>query len=73
MPTRSVSPTKWRFLPPAYGAANGVMQLAKPGVGYGVVMESKVDSGNLHKHPNTERGRTTLTYIAVAIAGSCAG
>ena len=52
MRTLSFSPTKWRFSPPAYGAANVIMQLANPGVGYGVSMESKVDSGNLHKHPD---------------------
>jgi uncharacterized protein (DUF2236 family) len=55
-------------LGPAYGAANVVMQLAHPGVAYGV-MESRVDSGNLHKHP-IKRARTTMTYIAVALAGS---
>ena len=33
----------WSF---AAGAANVIMQLASPEVGYGVV-ESKVDSGNL--------------------------
>lgn len=55
------------WLTPAYGAANVVMQLANAGVAYGV-MESKVDSGNLHKHP-FKRARTTFTYIAVAIGG----
>lgn len=56
------------WLSPAYGAANVVMQLANSGVAYGV-MESKVDSGNLYKHP-FKRARTTFTYIAVAIAGN---
>lgn len=56
------------WLSPAYGAANVVMQLANPGVAYGV-MESKVDSGNLYKHP-FKRARTTFTYIAVTIAGN---
>ncbi|MEB4209990.1 oxygenase MpaB family protein [Mycobacterium sp. 94-17] len=56
------------WLSPAYGAANVVMQLANSGVAYGV-MESKVDSGNLHKHP-FKRARTTFTYIAVAIGGN---
>nr|MDT0524653.1 hypothetical protein [Streptomyces sp. DSM 41633] len=37
----------WGF---AAGAANVIMQLSAPGVGYGVV-ESSVDSGNLLKHP----------------------
>ncbi|PND57524.1 hypothetical protein CRM90_10980 [Mycobacterium sp. ENV421] len=55
----------WSF---AAGAANVVMQLSLPGVGYGVV-ESKVDSGNLLIHP-WKRARTTFTYIAVAIIGT---
>ncbi|MGI8648656.1 MAG: oxygenase MpaB family protein [Mycobacteriales bacterium] len=50
------------------GIANVVMQLARPGVGYGVV-ESKVDSGNLLKHP-IKRTRTTITYLAVTMMGS---
>ena len=55
----------WAF---AAGAANVIMQLSRPGVGYGVV-ESKVDSGNLLKHP-WKRARTTFQYIAVAIIGN---
>ena len=55
----------WAF---AAGAANVIMQLSRPGVGYGVV-ESKVDSGNLLKHP-WKRARTTFQYLAVAILGS---
>ena len=54
----------WAF---AAGAANVVMQLSRPEVGYGVV-ESKVDSGNLLKHP-WKRARTTFQYLAVAILG----
>jgi uncharacterized protein (DUF2236 family) len=54
----------WSF---AAGAANVIMQLSRPGVGYGVV-ESKVDSGNLMKHP-WKRARTTFGYLAVAILG----
>jgi uncharacterized protein (DUF2236 family) len=54
----------WSF---AAGAANVVMQLSSPGVGHGVV-ESKVDSGNLMKHP-WKRARTTFSYLAVAILG----
>ena len=50
------------------GSANVVMQLAHPSVGYGVV-ESRVDAGNLFKHP-WKRTRTTLTYLAVAILGN---
>lgn len=55
----------WSF---AAGAANVVMQLSWPGVGYGVV-ESKVESGSLMKHP-WKRARTTFSYLAVAILGS---
>ena len=54
----------WAF---AAGAANVIMQLSWPGVGYGVV-ESTVDSGNLLKHP-WKRARTTFQYLAVAILG----
>lgn len=52
----------------AASAANVIMQLSWPGVGYGVV-ESKVDSGNLLKHP-WKRARTTFQYLAVAILGN---
>ena len=55
----------WSF---AGAAANVVMQLARPGVGYGVI-ESKVDSGNILKHP-WKRLRTTSQYLAVAVVGS---
>jgi uncharacterized protein (DUF2236 family) len=55
----------WSFVA---GAANVVMQLSWPGVGHGVV-ESKVDSGNLMKHP-WKRARTTFSYLAVAILGN---
>lgn len=54
----------WSF---AAGAANVVMQLSRPGVGYGVV-ESTVTSGSLMHHP-WKRARTTLSYLAVAILG----
>src|SRR6476660_6999398 len=49
----------WAF---AAGAANVIMQLSWPEVGHGVV-ESKVDSGNLLKHPWKRRywvGRRTV-------------
>lgn len=49
-------------------AANVVMQLGAPGVGYGVA-ESRVDSGNVMLHP-WKRLRTTLTYLVVAMFGS---
>jgi uncharacterized protein (DUF2236 family) len=55
----------WSF---AAGAANVIMQLSWPEVGYGVV-ESKVDSGNLLKHP-WKRARTTFQYLAVAVFGN---
>jgi uncharacterized protein (DUF2236 family) len=50
------------------GPANVIMQLARPGVGYGV-LESRVDSGRADLHP-VKRARTTFTYLAVATAGS---
>ena len=50
------------------GPANVIMQLARPGVGYGVV-ESRVEGGRTDLHP-IKRARTTFTYLAVAILGS---
>lgn len=50
------------------GMANVIMQLSWPAVGYGV-MESRVESGSAMKHP-VKRGRTTYTYIAVALLGN---
>lgn len=50
------------------GMANVIMQLSMRPVGYGVV-ESPVDSGKVVLHP-AKRLRTTLTYLAVALAGS---
>lgn len=49
------------------GPANVIMQLSWPGVGYGV-MNSRVHSGSAMKHP-FKRGRTTFTYLAVALLG----
>lgn len=49
-------------------AANVIMQLSVPGVGYGV-LESPVDSGNVYKHP-FKRARTTGTYLAAATLGT---
>jgi uncharacterized protein (DUF2236 family) len=49
-------------------AANVIMQLAAPAVGYGV-LESPVDSGNVYKHP-FKRARTTGTYLAAATMGT---
>lgn len=49
-------------------AANVIMQLSSPGVGYGVV-ESPVDSGNVYEHP-FKRARTTGTYLAAATMGT---
>ncbi|GAB2642935.1 oxygenase MpaB family protein [Nocardia goodfellowii] len=48
-------------------AANVIMQLAQPPVGYGVV-ESTVDSGKVTLHP-IKRLRTTVTYLSVAMLG----
>lgn len=48
-------------------AANVVMQLADPAVGYGVV-ESRVDSGRGDLHP-IKRARTTAQYLSVATLG----
>lgn len=48
--------------------ANVVMQLANPAVGHGVV-ESRVESGRVDRHP-IKRGRTTGLYLAVATIGS---
>lgn len=50
------------------GPANVIMQLARPGVGYGV-MESRVESGRIDRHP-VKRARTTFTYLAVATTGT---
>lgn len=50
------------------GTANVIMQLALAPVGYGVV-ESKVESGQVTRHP-IKRFRTTFTYISVALLGS---
>jgi uncharacterized protein (DUF2236 family) len=50
------------------GPANVIMQLARPGVGYGVI-ESRVESGRVDLHP-IKRARTTFTYLAVAMAGT---
>jgi uncharacterized protein (DUF2236 family) len=50
------------------GPANVIMQLARPGVGYGV-LESRVESGRVDLHP-IKRARTTFTYLAVATEGS---
>jgi uncharacterized protein (DUF2236 family) len=44
-----------------------IMQLARPGVGYGVV-ESRVDRGNIMIHP-LHRLRTTSTYLSVTMLG----
>lgn len=48
--------------------ANIIMQLALPGVGYGVA-ESRVTSGSVLHRP-LKRSRTTFTYLAVAMMGT---
>jgi uncharacterized protein (DUF2236 family) len=50
------------------GPANVIMQLSLAPVGYGV-LESKVESGQVTKHP-VKRLRTTLTYLSVAMFGT---
>lgn len=50
------------------GPANVIMQLARPGVGYGV-LESRVESGRVDLHP-IKRARTTFTYLAVSSMGT---
>jgi len=50
------------------GPANVIMELARPGVGYGV-LESRVESGRADRHP-IKRARTTFTYLAVARRGT---
>lgn len=52
----------------AAAAANVIMQLSIPGIGYGVV-ESRVESGALMEHP-WKRLRTTAQYMAVAVLGT---
>lgn len=56
------------FWSSAASAANVVMQLSWPEVGYGVA-ESRVHSGALMHHP-WKRLRTTAQYMAVAILGT---
>jgi len=48
--------------------ANVIMQLSRLPVGRGVV-ESRVESGSLTKHP-LKRTRTTLAYIVIALFGT---
>ncbi len=55
----------WQF---SGAAANVAMQLARPGVGHGVV-DSRVESGALMVHP-WKRLRTTSSYLAVAVLGT---
>jgi uncharacterized protein (DUF2236 family) len=50
------------------GAANVILQLSRPEVGYGV-MNSRVHDGSAMLHP-VKRARTTFTYLAVAMLGT---
>ena len=68
-------PPKWMtsaddaaFIGLLSGAANVIMELARPGVGYGV-KDSRVESGRADRHP-IKRARTTFTYLAVALSGT---
>lgn len=56
------------FWPLAGAAANVAMQMARPGIGYGVA-ESKVESGALMVRP-WKRFWTTASYLVVAVIGS---
>lgn len=56
------------FWSAAGAAANVIMQMSWPEVGYGVA-ESRVESGSLVHHP-WKRLRTTAQYLAVAILGT---
>jgi uncharacterized protein (DUF2236 family) len=50
------------------GAANVVMQLSRPEIGY-AVKDSAVTEGNLFTNPR-RRSRTTAAFLAVAVLGS---
>lgn len=52
----------------APAGANVIMQLSQLGVGHGVI-ESRVTSGSLYRHP-VKRTRTTLSYIMIAGFGT---
>jgi uncharacterized protein (DUF2236 family) len=69
-PRRRRTPMEEAFMGSALllGPANVIMQLSRPGVGYGVV-ESRVESGRVDRHP-IKRARTTFTYLAVATHGT---
>ena len=52
----------------APAGANVIMQLSRLAVGRGIV-ESRVESGSLHRHP-FKRTRTTLGYVMIALMGT---
>lgn len=52
----------------APAGANVIMQLSRLPVGHGIV-ESKVESGSLYRHP-VKRTRTTLGYVMIALLGT---
>lgn len=52
----------------APAGANVIMQLSRLPVGHAIV-ESKVESGSLRRHP-VKRTRTTLAYIMIALFGT---
>jgi uncharacterized protein (DUF2236 family) len=67
-----VSPDIRRLLISGLGlapaGANVIMQLSRLPIGHAIV-ESKVESGSLQRHP-LKRTRTTLAYITVALFGT---
>ena len=67
-PSRAVADDGMLGLGLLAGPANVIMQLARPGVGYGV-LESRVESGRIDRHP-VKRARTTFTYLAVSTSGT---
>lgn len=68
MPRLSCTDNKMMGVALLAGAANVIMQLANPAVGYGVV-ESRVESGRADLHP-VKRARTTFTYLVVSTQGT---
>lgn len=67
----SAGPEVWELADGAAllaATANVIMQLSRPGVGYGVV-ESTVHHAQVMRHP-VRRWRTTVTYLSAALFGT---